>query len=78
MWLVVIFTIVVLRFDRGIVAMVVLGCNFHHCCFRYDRGVVRIVVGYNYYHYWLWFDREVGRVVVVDYVVHHYCYGLTE
>ena len=41
-----------LRFDRGVVCIVVVGYIVYHYCLRFDRGVVCIVVvGYIVYHY---------------------------
>ena len=33
-----------MRFDRGVVHIVVAGYNVDHYCLRFDRGVVHIVV----------------------------------
>ena len=33
-----------LRFDRGVVCIVVVGYIVYHYCLRFDRGVVYIVV----------------------------------
>jgi hypothetical protein len=33
-----------LRFDRGMVRIVVAGFIVNHDCLRFDRGIVRIVV----------------------------------
>jgi hypothetical protein len=54
-----------LRFDRGVVCIVVVGYIVYHYCLRFDRGVVCIVaVGYVVYHYCLRFDRGVVCIVV--------------
>ena len=33
-----------LRFDRGVVHVVVVGCIVYHYCLRFDSGVVHVVV----------------------------------
>jgi hypothetical protein len=48
-----------LRFDRGVVHIVVAGYIVDHYCLRFDREVVHIVVaGYVVDHYCLMFDRS--------------------
>jgi hypothetical protein len=40
-----------LRFDRGIIRIVVTGCIVNHDYLRFDRGIVRIVVtGFTFKH----------------------------
>jgi len=33
-----------MRFDRGVVNVVLVGYIVYHYCFRFDRGVVHVVV----------------------------------
>jgi hypothetical protein len=49
-----------LRFDRGVVHIVVAGYIVDHYCLMFDRRVVHIVVaGYTVAHYRLMFHRGV-------------------
>jgi hypothetical protein len=52
-----------LRFDRGVIHVVV-GYNVYHFCVMHVRGVIDVVVGYNVYHNCFWFDRGVVHVVI--------------
>ena len=68
-----------MRFDRGVVHIVVASYIVDHYCLMFDRGVVHIVVaGYIVDHYCLRFDRGVVHIVVASYIVDHYCLRLTE
>ena len=61
-----------MRFDRGVVHIVVAGYIVDHYCFMFDRGVVHIVVaGYVVDHYCLRFEEEELVDIVVVGVV--YC-----
>ena len=54
-----------MRFDRGVVCIVVAGYIVDHYCLRFDREVVCIVVaGYIVDHYCLMFNRGVVHNVV--------------
>jgi hypothetical protein len=58
-----------LRFDIGVVCIVVVGYIVYHYCLRFDRGVVCIVVVcYIVYHYSSRFERGVVCIVVVGYI----------
>jgi hypothetical protein len=55
-----------LRFDIGVVHVVLVGNSISHCCLRFDRGVVYVVlVGYIVYHYCFRFDKGVVHFVLV-------------
>jgi hypothetical protein len=63
-----------LRFDRGVVHIVVAGYIVDHYCLRFDREVVCIVeTAYIVDHYCLRGVIAVFHIVVAGYVVAHYC-----
>ena len=59
-----------LRFNRGVVHIVVAAYFVDHYCLRLDRGVVHIVVAaYFVDHYCLIFDRGLVHIVVARYIL---------
>ena len=62
-----------LRFDRGVVCIVVVGLSLLFMTILSIITVCIVVVGYIVYHYCLRFDQEVVCIVVVGYIVYHYC-----
>ena len=55
-----------LRFNIGVVHVVLVGHSICHYCLRFDRGVVHVVlVGYIVYHYCFRFDKWVVHFVLV-------------
>jgi hypothetical protein len=55
-----------LRFDIGVVHVVLVGYSIYHFCLRFDRGVVHVVlVGYIVYHYCFRFDKGVVHFFLV-------------
>jgi hypothetical protein len=55
-----------LRFDIGVVHVVLVGYSIYHFCLRFVRGVVHVVlVGYIVYHYCFRFDKGVVHFFLV-------------
>ena len=75
LWLVILLTITVLRVDRGVVHMVVVGDIVDHYCLMFDSGVVHIVVADDIVkHYCLRFERGAIYIVVAGEIILHYCF----